>query len=61
LGNFSNPTVAQEFQAAQKAAFALGLDATRVEVRSAEDIAPAIEPLNGRTDALYVCHTIRRS
>jgi putative tryptophan/tyrosine transport system substrate-binding protein len=55
LGNFSNPTVAQEFQAAQMSALALGLDVTRVEVRSVEDIAPAIEPLKGRTDALYVC------
>jgi putative tryptophan/tyrosine transport system substrate-binding protein len=55
LGNFSNPTVALELEAAQAAALALGLDATKVEVRSADDIASAIEPLKGRTDALYVC------
>ena len=32
----------------------LGLDATALEIRRASDIAPAIEALKGRTDALYV-------
>jgi putative ABC transport system substrate-binding protein len=32
----------------------LGLEVTALEVRRAEDIAPALESLKGRADALYV-------
>ncbi len=35
-------------------AHALGLEATPIEIRQADEIAPAIEALRGRVDALYV-------
>ena len=37
------------------AAGTLGLEVAAVEIRRAEDIAPAFEALKGRADALYVC------
>ena len=55
LGNFSNPTIALEFEAVQAAARTLGLETIRTEIRKADDIAPAIEALKGRADGLYVC------
>ena len=55
LGNGANPVVGLEMEAAQAAAQTLGLDAIRSEIRRSEDIAPAIEALTGRADALYVC------
>src|SRR5262245_28817485 len=33
----------------------LGLDVVTLEIRRAEDIAPAFEALKGRAEALYVC------
>src|SRR5258708_10470723 len=38
----------------QAAAKALGLDVVTLEIRRAEDIAPAFETLKGRAQALYV-------
>jgi ABC-type uncharacterized transport system substrate-binding protein len=38
----------------QAAARTLGLDVVASEIRRAEDIAPAIDALKGRADALYV-------
>jgi putative ABC transport system substrate-binding protein len=43
-----------EMAQVQATARSLGLDVTRLEVRRAEDIAPAIEALKNRADALYV-------
>jgi putative ABC transport system substrate-binding protein len=43
-----------EMAQVQATARLLGLDVTRLEVRRAEDIAPAIEALKSRADALYV-------
>jgi putative ABC transport system substrate-binding protein len=40
----------------QAAASTLGLEAARLEIRQAGDIAPAFEALKGRADALYVCN-----
>jgi len=34
---------------------ASGLDVISSEFRRAEEIAPAIEKVNGRADALYIC------
>ena len=34
----------------------LGLDVVALEIRRAEDIAPAFDALKGRADALYVCN-----
>jgi putative tryptophan/tyrosine transport system substrate-binding protein len=39
----------------QAAARTLGFEFTNLEIRRAEDIAPAFEALKGRADALYVC------
>jgi putative ABC transport system substrate-binding protein len=55
FGNFSNPTVALERDAAQAAARTLRLDTTSAEIRRADDIPVAIEQINGRAEALYVC------
>ena len=33
----------------------LGLEVATLEIRRAEDIAPAFDTLKGRADALYVC------
>jgi len=55
LGNFANPTVAPELNAVQAAAHALNVETIKLEILRAEDIAPAIEPLKGRVEALYVC------
>lgn len=38
----------------QAAAFTLGLEATILEIRRAEDVAPAFEALKDRAEALYV-------
>jgi putative ABC transport system substrate-binding protein len=43
-----------ELESVQVAAKTLGLDATRSEIRRAEDIAPALDQLKGNVEALYV-------
>ena len=43
-----------ELGEAQAAARTLGLEVATLEIRRAEDIAPAIDGLKGRADALYV-------
>jgi putative ABC transport system substrate-binding protein len=55
FGNFTNPTVALERDAAEAAARKLGLENIRSEIKAAEDIPAAIEQLKGRAEALYVC------
>jgi len=55
FGNFSNPTVALERDAAQAATRTLGLDVTSSEIRRAEDIPAAIEQIKSQAEALYVC------
>jgi ABC-type uncharacterized transport system substrate-binding protein len=52
--NVSNPLAVQEMVEAQAAVRAFGLDAAALEIRRADDIAPAFEALKGRADALYV-------
>ncbi len=52
--NVSNPLAVQEMVEAQAAVRTLGLDAAALEIRQADDIAPAFEALKGRADALYV-------
>jgi putative ABC transport system substrate-binding protein len=54
MGNSGNASVALEMDEVQTLARSLGLDATAVEIRRAEDIAPAVERLKDRADALYV-------
>jgi putative tryptophan/tyrosine transport system substrate-binding protein len=54
MANVSSPNTALEVGEVQATVRTLGLEATAVEVRRAEDIAPAFEALKGRADALYV-------
>jgi len=49
-----NPQAVLEMDEVQVAARALGLEATTLEIRRAEDIAPAFEALKGQADAVYV-------
>jgi ABC-type uncharacterized transport system substrate-binding protein len=55
LGNAGYPAAVAEMVDLQSTARKLGLETTIPEVRRAEDMAPAIEQLRGRVDALYVC------
>jgi putative ABC transport system substrate-binding protein len=53
--NVSNPGSVPEMSQARAAAVALGIEVVTTEIRQAGDIAPALEALKGRADALYVC------
>ena len=54
LVNVNNPGSVLEMREAEAAARTLGLDVTKLEIRRADDIAPAFEAIKGRADALYV-------
>jgi putative ABC transport system substrate-binding protein len=54
LANVGNPVTASEIRQVQEAARSLGLEIVNSEVRRGEDIAPAIEALKDRADAIYV-------
>jgi putative ABC transport system substrate-binding protein len=54
LGNVGNPVVVLEMREVQATARTLGLEVVTLEIRRGEDIVPAFEALNGRTEALYV-------
>jgi putative tryptophan/tyrosine transport system substrate-binding protein len=56
MANVDAPATVQEMGEIQAAASTLGLEAARLEIRQAGDIAPAFEALKGRADALYVCN-----
>jgi putative tryptophan/tyrosine transport system substrate-binding protein len=55
LANAAATTNILEMGEAQAAAGTLGLETAVLDVRRAEEIAPAFEALKGRADALYVC------
>jgi putative ABC transport system substrate-binding protein len=55
LTNAGNRLAVLEMREVQAAADALHLEAATLEIRRGEDIAPALEALKGRADALYVC------
>ena len=55
MGNASNPFTVLELDEVQAAAGTLGLEVVTLEIRRAQDIAPAFEALKSRVDALYVC------
>jgi putative tryptophan/tyrosine transport system substrate-binding protein len=55
LANTATPGAARELDEARAAARTLGLEAAALEIRRAEDIAPAIASVKGGADALYVC------
>ena len=54
LVNVGYPAAREELAQVQTAARALGLESTVLEIRRAEDIAPALDGAKGRADALYV-------
>jgi ABC-type uncharacterized transport system substrate-binding protein len=54
MGNAAAPGAVLEMREVQATAHTLGLEVTTREIRQAEDIAPAIEALKSRADALYV-------
>ena len=54
LANIGSAEAALEMGKVQTAARTLGIDAARLEIRRAEDVAPAFETLKQRSDALYV-------
>src|SRR5262249_58845831 len=54
VANVGNPASVLEMGEAQAAARTLGLEVTTSEIRQAEDIAPALEALKDRADALYI-------
>jgi putative ABC transport system substrate-binding protein len=54
LANVSNPGSVREMSEAEAAARTLDLDVTKLEIRRAEDIAPAFEATKGHADELYV-------
>jgi putative ABC transport system substrate-binding protein len=55
IGNVDYPASVLEISKVQATAGAIGLETSALEIRRAEDIAPAIDGLNGRAGALYVC------
>jgi putative ABC transport system substrate-binding protein len=54
LANVGNSYAAREMREVEAMARSLGLDPTTLEIRRAEDIAPAIKSLKSRVQALYV-------
>ena len=53
--NSGYPAAVLEMGEAEAAAHTLGLDVVRLEIRRAEDFAPAFDAFKDRMDALYVC------
>ena len=54
MGNVGNPNVVLEMSEVTAAARTLGVEVVPLEIRRAEDIAPAFEALKRRVEALYV-------
>jgi putative tryptophan/tyrosine transport system substrate-binding protein len=54
MANVDYPEAVLEMREVQAISKTLGLEVATVEIRRAEDIAPAFEALKGRADALYV-------
>ena len=55
MGNVGYSASVYEMNEAQAAARKLGLEVTTSEIRRIDDIAPALEALRQRADALYLC------
>jgi putative tryptophan/tyrosine transport system substrate-binding protein len=55
MANIGYSASVLEMREVEAAARTLGLEVVTLEIRRAEDIAPAFESLKGRADALYVC------
>ena len=55
MANVGYPAAVLEMGKVRAAATRLGLEVVTLEIRRAEDIAAAFEPINGRVEALVVC------
>jgi putative ABC transport system substrate-binding protein len=55
LGNAESPLIALEMEGAKEDGARLGLETFRLQVSKADEIVPAIQGLNGKADALYIC------
>ena len=55
LGNVDNSQIVLEMREVEAAARKLGIQVAALELRRVEDIAPALESVKGRAQALYVC------
>jgi putative ABC transport system substrate-binding protein len=55
LANVGYPAAVSEMREVQTTAGTLGLEVITLEIRHPKDIAPAIESLTNRAEALYVC------
>jgi putative tryptophan/tyrosine transport system substrate-binding protein len=55
IGNVGYPASVLEMSEVQAAARTFGLEVATLEIRRAEDIAPAFEALKDRVEALYIC------
>jgi putative tryptophan/tyrosine transport system substrate-binding protein len=56
MGNVSYPSTALEMSEVQATASHLGIVTDRVEIRVADDIAPAIAALKDKSDAVFICN-----
>ena len=54
MANVDDPGAVLELREAQVAARTFGLDVATLEIRRTEDIAPALQSLGGKTEAVYV-------
>ena len=52
------PIILNELAELQAAAGRLGLQVDRLEIQRPQDIAPALEAVKGRADAVYVCQDL---
>ena len=55
IANPASPQAVAELNEVKTEAIGLGLDPVGLEIRRAEEFAPAIDALKGRADALYAC------
>ncbi len=55
MANVGNAASVLEMREVQSAARTIGLEVATLEIRQADDIAPAFNNLKDRADALYVC------
>jgi putative ABC transport system substrate-binding protein len=55
IANPASPQAASELNEVQTEAHSLGFEPTGLEIRRADDFAPAIEALKSRADAVYAC------
>jgi putative ABC transport system substrate-binding protein len=54
MANAGNPNTLLEIREAQRGASALDVEVSMLDIRKAEDIAPAVGSVEGRVDAFYV-------